>query len=81
MAKVKEDAKEIEASINISEAIKCTHSLKKMARRGWSKYLKGSYLITRRGTTLPVLTNGKYDTAYTPSIEDVMVDDWYEIIE
>ncbi len=51
----------------------------KVARKGWSKELKNYFVFIPRGHTLPQLSNGKHASPYTPSIEDVMSKDWYNL--
>lgn len=75
----KADAEKQEADLNIIDMLELTKKEKKYFRRGWSKHLKGTHVTTPRGESKPVLVTGKHSTAYQPSIDDVMIADWYEI--
>jgi len=67
--------------MNILEAFEVAEKDGKIARRGWSKELKSHYVFIPRGQTLPQLSSGKYASPYTPSIVDVMADDWFDFEE
>lgn len=74
--KVTQATEEAEA-MHIVDAFAFTREDKKVARRGWSKELKKHFIFTARGQTLPQLSNGKHSSPYTPSIDDVMKNDWF----
>lgn len=77
---IKEDDK-AQSDLNIVEALELAKRTKKMARRGWDNSLKNHFVTIRRGETKPSLSDGKHFFAFTPSIEDVMSVDWFELIE
>ena len=83
-----QDAKAVEAveaqesnGMNILEAFEVAEKTGKVARRGWSKELNSHFVTIKRGETKPSLSNDKYSSPFTPSIEDVMTVDWYNIEE
>ena len=55
----------------------------KLRRREWDKVGVAAvdHIIIRRGETLPMMTNERYEATYTPSISDALANDWYEINE
>lgn len=65
------------STMTIVEALKHASSLKKMARKGWHESLKKHFVTIKRGETKPSLSDGKHFSAFNPSIEDVMCEDWY----
>jgi hypothetical protein len=63
--------------MNILEAFELAERSGKVSRRGWSKELNNHFVTINRGETKPSLSNGKYASPFTPSIDDVMTADWY----
>ena len=55
----------------------------KLRRREWDKVGVAAvdHIIIRRGETLPMMTNERYEATYTPSISDALANDWYKINE
>ena len=68
-------------NMDIVQAMEVASRSGKVRREGWPKELSKRYVIVKRDETLPTLTDGKYYAPYMPSIVDVMVNDWYEIID
>ena len=67
--------------MNILEAFEVAQKVGKVARRGWSKELSSHFVTIKRGETKPSLSNGKHSSPFTPSIDDVMTVDWYNVEE
>ena len=80
MAAGKKAQKEVK-DMNILEAFEVAQKVGKVARRGWDVELSSLFVTIKRGETKPSLSNGKYSSTFTPSIEDVMTLDWYNVEE
>jgi len=79
-AKLAEEA-EATTDMNILEAFEVAEKVGKVARRGWDVELSSHFVTIKRGETKPSLHNGSFTSPFTPSIEDVMTVDWYNVEE
>jgi len=68
-----------EETMSIIEAMALAEKGKKVRRIGWNSELSKHFVTIIRGQTKPVLSSGKHSSPYTPSIVDVMIEDWVEV--
>ena len=78
--RVAEEAKE-GGDMNFLEAMELSERSGKLSRRAWNKELSKHYVTHLRGHSKPSLTAGKHATPYTPSYEDAVGNDWFNIEE
>ena len=67
--------------MNFLEAMELSERSGKLARRAWNKELSNHYVTHLRGHSKPSFTAGKHATPYTPSYEDAVANDWFNVEE
>ena len=72
---------QIQHDLSIVEVYKKAQRGAKFKRRGWSKQIGEVYVTVLRGETILSLVKGKNNVPFTPSQEDAVTADWYEITE
>ncbi len=76
-----ESKEQVQHDLSIVEVYEKAQRGAKFRRRGWSKQIGEVYVTVLRGETKLSLVKGKITIPYTPSHDDAVTADWYEIAQ